>query len=95
VPSVPASVNELFTVSVLPLAIVSVFEPVLVTTNPLKLDPVRVVNAPVPGVVEPIEPGDAKVAPLRVEALIVPVPVKPRLAPLPTTIAAVVSCRNQ
>src|SRR5205807_91795 len=44
----------------------------------------------VPAVVLPIAPGAANVLPLRVDALIVPLPVKLRLAPLPTTIAAVV-----
>ena len=43
-----------------------------------------------PGVVPPIVPGAAHVLPKSVEALIVPVLVKFRLAPAPTTIAAVV-----
>ena len=38
-------------------------------------DEVRVLNAPVLGVPDPIVPGAAQVDPIRVEALIVPVPV--------------------
>jgi hypothetical protein len=48
------------------------------------------VNRLVFGVVNPIGPGDANVAPFNAVAFIVPVPDAPRLAPLPTTIAAVV-----
>jgi hypothetical protein len=48
------------------------------------------VNAPVLGVVDPIAPGEAKVAPFKLEALTVPEPVKFKEAPDPTTIAACV-----
>ena len=48
----------------------------------------RVVKAPVEGVVEPMAPGAAHVPLSKVEALIVPEPVKSREAPVPTTIAA-------
>src|SRR5258706_70058 len=51
---------------------------------------VRVVKAPVLGVVEPMVPGEAQVPPNKVEALMVPVPVKSREAPEPTTMVAVV-----
>ena len=53
-------------------------------------DPVKEVNVPAAAVPPPIAPGAAKVAPPKVDALIVPVPVKFKDAPLPTTIAAMV-----
>lgn len=59
-------------------------------TSVIEVLPVRVVNVPAPGVPPPIAPGLANVAPPKVEALIVPVPVKFKEAPDPTTIAAVV-----
>jgi hypothetical protein len=51
---------------------------------------VKVVNMPAAGVLDPIAPGEAKVAPPRLDALIVPEPAKPILEPVPTTIAACV-----
>ena len=51
---------------------------------------VMLVNLPVEAVPPPIAPGLAKVLPLRVEALIVPVPVKLSDAPEPTNIEALV-----
>lgn len=48
----------------------------------------RVVKAPDPGVPPPIAPGAAKVAPLRVVELIVPLPLTVSDAPVPTIIAA-------
>ena len=70
--------------------------PVVVATNLLAVKPEkvtvelaeRVVKAPVLGVVEPIAPGAAQVAPIKEEASIVPLPVYPKVAPVPTTIAA-------
>lgn len=62
-------------------------KPLLAVSVP---DAERVVNAPLFGVVEPIVPGESQVLPSKVEALIVPVPVKLSDAPDPTTIAAVV-----
>lgn len=47
-------------------------------------------NAPVDAVVLPIGPGDTNVAPPNVDALIVPEPVNPKLAPVPTSMAAAV-----
>ncbi len=49
---------------------------------------VRVEKAPVPGVVDPMGPGAANVAPLRLDALIVPDPVKSIDAPVPTVMVA-------
>ena len=48
----------------------------------------KVVNFPVVAVVEPMVPGATQVAPIKVEASIVPVLVYPKVAPAPTTIAA-------
>lgn len=53
------------------------------------LDAERVVNAPVAAVPLPIDPGAANVAPPRVVALLVPLPLTPILQPVPQTIAAV------
>jgi hypothetical protein len=52
--------------------------------------PERVVNTPVPGVVEPIDPGIAQVPDRRVVALLVPEPDVVREDPVPSTMAAVV-----
>lgn len=49
-----------------------------------------VVKAPEPGVPLPIEPGEAKVAPPRVEAFTTPLPEKVKVPPVPTVIVAVV-----
>lgn len=51
---------------------------------------VKVVNAPLPGVVPPMAPGAAQVLLRSEEALIVPVEVKLSEDPAPTTIVAVV-----
>ena len=65
-----------------------------VIVNPLEAVSVeladRVVNAPAPGVPDPIEPGAAKVAPPSEDALTVPLPEKVRVPPVPTVIVAVV-----
>ena len=60
----------------------------LVELVKLNEEPVRLVKVPEAGVVEPIGPDEAKVFPLRLEALMVPEPVKSNVAPLPTTIEA-------
>jgi hypothetical protein len=49
-----------------------------------------VVKFPAAGVVVPIAPGAAQVAPIKEEALMVPDPVEFNDAPVPTNIAAVV-----
>lgn len=51
-------------------------------------DALSVVKAPLLAVVEPIAPGETHVDPSRVLALMVPVPVKSSVAPVPTTMAA-------
>ena len=69
---------------------VFVTTPLVVKPVSAMLEPEREVKVPDAEAVPPIAPGDAKVAPPKEDALIVPVPVKFKDAPVPTSIAAAV-----